>query len=304
MYNSIIIGGGVAGLTAAMYLARANTSCLIIESKFWGGQTALLNKVSNYPAVKETSGFDIANTLYQQVAELGVEMKNEIVTKLKKVKTGYQVTTNKGKYTSNSVIIATGAKTTQLGLQEEKKFVGKGVSYCATCDGNFFKNQPVAVYGLSASTLEDIKYLQNVASSVDWLVPNKTLPTSILQEVKHIKNLTIHYSCEILTLLGDMGLKDIAVLNKLTNKQFNLSVSGLFVSLGRQPDLSWLDIDIKTNKEGYISVDRNCRTSLNGVFACGDITTRKLKQIVTACSDGAIAASYIVKTKKFIRSNL
>lgn len=297
MYDTIIVGGGVAGLTAAMYLARANAPCLILESKFWGGQTALLNKVSNYPAVSETSGYDISNTLYQQVKALNVDMKNEIVTKLKQLKSGYQVTTNKGKYISHNVIIATGAKTAQLGLQEEKKFVGRGVSYCATCDGNFFKNQPVAVYGLSAATVEDIKYLQNVASRVYWLVPNKTLPASILQQINHIKNLTIQYSCEVLNLVGDIALQEVVVLNKSTHKQTNLPVAGLFVSLGRNPDLSWVEVDVKTNKKGYVLVDKNCQTSLKGIFACGDITARELKQIVTACSDGAIAASYIIKNR-------
>lgn len=297
MYDTIIVGGGVAGLTAAMYLARANAPCMIIESRFWGGQTALLNKVSNYPAVKETSGYDISNTLYQQVKLLNVDMKNEIVTKLKALKSGYQVTTNKAKYISHNVIIATGAKTAQLGLQEEKKFVGRGVSYCATCDGNFFKNQPVAVYGLSDATVEDIKYLQNVASKVYWLVPSKTLPTGIVQKLSHIKNLTIHYSCEVLNLVGDIALQEIGVLNKATNQQFNLPVAGLFVSLGRLPDLSWVEVDIKTNKKGYVLVDKNCQTSLKGIFACGDIITRELKQIVTACSDGAIAASYIIKNR-------
>ena len=297
MYDSIIIGGGVAGLTAAMYLARANAPCLIIESKFWGGQTALLNKVSNYPAVKETSGYEISSTLYQQVVDIGVDMKNEVVTKLKKIKSGYQVTTNKGKYISHNVIIATGAKTTQLGLQEEKKFVGRGVSYCATCDGNFFKNQPVAVYGLSSATVEDIKYLQNLVSEIYWLVPGKTLPANTLQQVKDIKNLKIQYSSEVLSLVGDVALHKVVVLNKSTNKQTDLFVSGLFVSLGRNPDLSWVEVDIKTNKKGYVLVDKNCQTSLKGIFACGDITSRELKQIVTACSDGAIAASYIIKNR-------
>ena len=297
MYDTIIVGGGVAGLTAAMYLARANAPCLIIESKFWGGQTALLNKVSNYPAVKETSGYEISNTLYQQVVDIGVDMKNEIVTKLKKIKSGYQVTTNKGKYISHNVIIATGAKTTQLGLQEEKKFVGRGVSYCATCDGNFFKKQSVAVYGLSGTTVEDIKYLQNLVNEIYWIVPNKVLPANILQQVKNIKNLKIHYFSEVLSLVGDIALCEIVVLNKSTSKQTNLQVSGLFISLGRNPDLSWVEVDIKTNKKGYVLVDKNCQTSLKGIFACGDITSRELKQIVTACSDGAIAASYIIKNR-------
>lgn len=295
MYNTIIIGGGVAGLTAGMYLARANTPTLILESKFWGGQTALLNKVSNYPAVEETSGYNISQALYQQVKALNADMKNEVVTKVKQLKNSYQVVTNKDKYLTKNIIIATGATTTKLGLREEQKFIGRGVSYCATCDGNFFKNQPVAVYGIGKTALEDIKYLQNVSSKVYWLLPNRALPNSVLQEIKQIKNLTIKYSCEILNLVGDGVLTGVSLLNKKTNQISSLDISGLFVSLGRQPDLSWLEVDVKTNKNGYILVDKNCQTSHKGIFACGDITSRELKQIVTACSDGAIASSYIIK---------
>lgn len=298
MYNTIIIGGGVAGLTAGMYLARSNTPCLLLEAKFWGGQTALLNKVSNFPAMPDVAGFDITDNLYEQVKSLNIDMKNEIVTKVKKLKNSYQVITNKDKYTSRNIIIATGAKTTQLGLKEETKFIGRGVSYCATCDGNFFKNQPVAVYGLGKTALEDIKYLSNIASKLYWIVPSKSLPPSTLDQIRGLKNLTIRYLSEILSLSGDNILQQISILNKTNNSTTSLDISALFVSLGRQPDLSWLDVEIKTNKNGYILVDKNCQTSLKGIFACGDITSRELKQIVTACSDGAIASSYIIKTKE------
>lgn len=294
-YNTIIIGGGVAGLTAGMYLARANVPSLILESKFWGGQTALLNKVSNYPAVKDATGLDISQALYEQVKEFNIDMKNELVIGMKQVRNLYQVTTNKGKYNATNIIIATGAKTTQLGLKEEKQFVGRGVSYCATCDGNFFKNKSVAVVGFGKTALEDIKYLHNLASKVYWIVPNKSLPNNIVQEIKGLKNLQIKYSCEVLNLVGDSTLQEIVVYNKHNKTTTSLSVSGLFVSLGRQPDLSWLEMDIKTNKNGYVLVDKNCQTNLKGIFACGDITSRELKQIVTACSDGAIASSYIIK---------
>lgn len=294
VYNTIIIGGGVAGLSAGMYLARANISSLILEGQFWGGQTALLNKVSNYPAVKETSGFDISQTLYEQVKALNMEMKNELVISVKQADAGYEVCTTRSKYLADNIIIATGAKTTQLGLKEEKQFVGKGVSYCATCDGNFFKNKPVAVYGVGKTALEDIKYLHNVASSVCWIVPNKTLSQTTLQQVKDLNNLTIKYSCEVTSLVGDVTLQEICLYNRQAKKAESLKVSGLFVSLGRTPDLSWLEIDIKTNTNGYVLVDKNCQTSHKGIFACGDITSRKLKQIVTACSDGAIASSYII----------
>jgi len=293
-YDTIIIGGGVAGLTAAMYLARAGLPCLILEGKFWGGQTALLNQVSNYPALKDVSGFDITQNLYEQVKQLNIEMKTELVVSVKQVKGQYNVLTNKSKYVCDNIIIATGAKTTTLGLQEEKRFVGKGVSYCATCDGNFFKNHPVAVFGLGKTALEDIKYLHNLASKVYWLVPNKTLSAKILQEVKGLNNLTIKYSCEVLKLNGETTLQGVTMLNKHSKATEDLDISGLFVSLGRNPDLSWLEVDIKTNKNGYVLVDKNCQTNHKGIFACGDITSRKLKQIVTACSDGAIAASYII----------
>ena len=126
-------------------------------------------------------------------------------------------------------------------------------------------------------------------------MPNRALPNSVLQEIKQIKNLTIKYSCEILNLVGDGVLTGVSLLNKKTNQISSLDISGLFVSLGRQPDLSWLEVDVKTNKNGYILVDKNCQTSHKGIFACGDITSRELKQIVTACSDGAIASSYIIK---------
>ena len=293
-YNTIIIGGGVAGLSASLYLARANVPCLILEGKFWGGQTALLERVSNYPAVKETSGFNISQTLYEQVKDLNIDMKNELVINAKQVGDLYQVQTNKAKYTASNLIIATGAKTTQLGLKEEKMYIGKGVSYCATCDGNFFKNQPVALVGRGTTALEDIKYLHNVASDVYWIIPNSTLPSNVLQQIKDLKNLKIKYSCEVTNLIGDVTLKEVVLYDKQNKTTKNLKVSGLFVTLGRQPDLSWLEIDIKTNNNGYVLVDKNCQTSHKGIFACGDITTRKLKQIVTACSDGAIASTYII----------
>ena len=293
-YSAIIIGGGVAGLSAGLYLARANLPCLILEGKFWGGQTALLNKVSNYPAVKETSGFDISQTLYEQVKSLNIDMKNELVINVKQANSLYQVQTNKGEYLASNIIIATGAITTKLGLKEEQKYIGKGVSYCSTCDGNLFKGKPVALVGLGKTALEDIQYLHNVCSEVYWIVPNKTLPTNVLNQVKDLHNLKIKYSCEILSLLGEQCLQQIELYNKQDKTTTELSVEGLFVTLGRKPDLSWLDVDIKTNKDGYVLVDKNCQTSHKGIFACGDITYRKLKQIVTACSDGAIAGSYII----------
>lgn len=293
-YNTIIIGGGVAGLTAAMYLARASAPCLILEGKFWGGQTALLNKVENYPAILKTTGFDIAQNLYQQVKDLGIDMRTELVISAKQVDNFYEIKTNKNCYQAENMIIATGAKTNILGLQEEKRYIGKGVSYCATCDGNFFKNQPVAVYGVGQTALEDIKYLHNVASRVYWLIPTGNLTPQLAQEIKNMKNVEVRPKTEILEIGGLTTLNQLTIHNKHTNLTEKLDVDGLFVALGRKPDLSWLEVDVKLNKNGYVLVNKDCQTSHKSIFACGDITARKLKQIVTACSDGAIAASYII----------
>ncbi|MBO5910265.1 MAG: FAD-dependent oxidoreductase, partial [Clostridia bacterium] len=129
---------------------------------------------------------------------------------------------------------------------------------------------------------------------VYWIVPNKALSSSVLKEISGLSKLKIKYSCEVLNLEGDNVLRQVVLYDKIKNTNLTLQVEGLFITLGREPDLSWLNIDIKTNKNGYVMVDKNCQTSHKGVFACGDITSRKLKQIVTACSDGAIAASYII----------
>lgn len=296
-YNTIIIGGGVGGLSAAMYLARANTSALILEGRFWGGQTALLASVENYPGMKTTSGFDIANNLYEQVKSLNIDMRNELVVKLIEDNGKCVIETNKNKYKADNVIIATGAQTTLLGLQNEKRFAGKGVSYCATCDGNFFKNKDVAVYGIGNHAIEDIKYLHNIVRKVYWLVPNRNISLKLMDEIKSLSNLEILYNCDITQLVGEGMLEQIELYDKTIKQNKKLPITGLFVALGRRPDLSWLEINIKTNKNGYIIVDKNCRTSHNNIYGCGDITSRKLKQIVTACSDGAIAATHIISQR-------
>lgn len=298
MYNTIIIGGGVAGLTAGMYLARANTKCLIFEGKFWGGQTAMLNLVANYPALPNVKGFELANNLLEQAKSFGLDMKNEIVTSVEEYKEFIKVVTNKGNYICQNVIVATGAKTGVLGLDKEKAFVGKGVSYCATCDGNFFKNKNVAVAGFGKTAIEDIQYLNALANKIYWIIPNKSLTKQQLKEIENLDKLEIMLSSEVLELVGESTLEGIKVLVKEKNKIINLQVKGLFVSLNRQPDFAWLNIDVRKDKKGYIIVNKNCQTSNKHIFACGDIVSRDLKQIVVACSDGAMASSFIITNSK------
>lgn len=290
-YNTIIIGGGVAGLTAGLYLGRAKVKTLIVEKGFLGGQVALLNKVDNYPAIPSSSGFDIADNLVKQVKQYDIDFATEQVIEVSKNKE-FIVKTNKNTYSAKHIIVATGTKTNNLGLSNEKKFTGRGVSYCVSCDANFFKNKSVALVGNGKSAIQDINYLQNLASKVFWIVPNKELKES--NQLNSCKNVEIIKSSEIIDLIGDNMLSAIKIYDKVKNKTFNLEVDGLFVQVGRQPDTSWLNVDVKKDKYGGLIVNKNCQTTCKGMFACGDIVSRKLKQIVVACSDGAIASSYII----------
>lgn len=299
MYDTIIVGGGVAGLTAGLYLGRAKKKCLILEGRILGGQTALLNRVSNYPALPDVSGYDIAENLIKQVKSFDVEIKNELVIECVENNDEFVLTTNKGKYEGKNLIIATGAKTGVLGLPEEKRFVGRGVSYCATCDGNFFKGKVVAVVGIGNTAKQDITYLLGLAKQVVWFVPSGNLSKQILQDVNN-SNLKIIYSSQILTLNGQDKLQSVTYFDSKQNKAFDMDVDGLFVEMGRQPNLEWLKIEIKKNKKGFVLVNKNCQTSHKRIFACGDITSRELKQIITSCSDGAIASNYIITNDKFI----
>lgn len=293
-YDAVIIGGGVAGLTAGMYLSRAKRNCLILEGRILGGQTALLNTVSNYPAMPNTTGYDISQNLVNQAKQFGAEIKQELVISCEQHGDGFWVTTTKQTYLCSNVIISTGAKTSVLGLPEEKKFVGRGVSYCATCDGNLFKQKTVAVVGVGNTAVQDINYLLGIANKVYWIVPNAILNSRVTDNLAD-GNLEIVYSSQILSLNGEDMLESVECYNTKTKKSFNLKIDGLFVGLGRIPDLEWLKVEIKKDRKGFVLVDKNCQTSHKGIFACGDITARELKQIVVACSDGAIAASYICK---------
>lgn len=290
-YNTIIIGGGVAGLTAGLYLGRAKVKTLIIESRFWGGQTALLNKVDNYPSMPNSTGFDISDNLVKQVKVYDIDFAIEQVINVSKTQK-FVVKTNKNKYTAENVIIATGANVNTLGLNNEKRFVGRGVSYCVSCDANFFKDKKVALVGNGKHAIQDIKYLNEIASKIYWIVPNKTIKENI--EINGLAKLEIVKSSEIRDLIGEELLSAIEIYDKEKNKTFSIEVDGLFVEFGRHPDTSWLNVDVKKDKNGYLVVNKNCQTSCKGIFACGDIVSRSLKQIVVACSDGAIASSYII----------
>ena len=274
MYDVIIVGAGPAGLTAAIYACRANLKVLVLEAMTYGGQIINTPSIENYPALFRVSGFDFATNLYNQAKELGAEIKFEKVVKIVPGKEKEVITSNNS-YKTKSVILATGAENRKLNLANEDKFVGKGISYCATCDGNFYKGQVVAVNGGGNTALEDAIYLADIAKKV-------------YLNIEFILNSTIT------KLNGDDKLTSITLSN---NKELN--IDGLFIAIGRVPETSNFTSIVKTTKDGYFESNEECLTNQEGIFVAGDARKKELRQLVTATSDGAIAAT---KTIKYIKN--
>ncbi len=296
MYDVIVIGAGPTGLTSALYLKRANKKVLVLEAKNYGGQIINANKIENYPGIESISGFDFATNLYSQVKNLGVEIKFETVIKIEKDKT---VLTEKNKYVANSVIIATGATNRKLNIANEQKFIGKGVSYCATCDGNFYKNKIVAVNGGGNSALEEAIYLSSLASKVYLIHRRDTFSgeNKYIEELKTKNNVDFIFNSEIISLEGNKKLESIVVKNNL-NKKMSLKIDGLFIAIGQEPKNEIFKNIVDLDDKGYIITSNDVYTKTNGIYAAGDARVKNLRQLTTAVSDGSIAATIAIKEMK------
>ena len=286
MYDIIIIGAGPAGLTAAIYGARANKKVLVLEALSYGGAIINTPNIENYPVEENISGFDFATKLYNQVINLGVEVKFEKVLKIN----NNEVETNKSKYNTKTIIIATGLNNRKLLLPNEDELIGKGISYCATCDGAFFKGKDVAVVGGGNTALEDALYLSDICNKV-YLIHrrNEFRADSItVNKILEKDNIEILYDSVVTKIDGNNHLENIEINN---NKELN--IDGLFIAIGKIPT-----IDFKKKKkteEGYIKSDELCHTNIENVFVAGDIRNKSLRQLVTATNDGAIAATEAIK---------
>lgn len=292
MYDVIVIGAGPAGLTSALYLRRANKNVLVLESKNYGGQIINANKIENYPGIEEISGFDFATNLYNQVKKLDVQIKYEAVLRITEDKT---VTTNKNTYTAKSIIIATGASNRKLNLENEQKFVGKGVSYCAICDGNFFVDKTVAVVGGGNTALEDTLYLSALAKKV-YLIHRRNEfrgESRYLDEIKNKTNINVITNAKIDKLNGEDKLDNIEI--KSDNEITNLKIDGLFVAIGQEPKNEVFANVVDLDENGYILTKDDVYTKTRGIFAVGDARSKELRQLTTAVSDGSLAASIIVR---------
>ena len=295
MYDIIIVGAGPAGLTAAIYARRASKNVLVLEAKNYGGQIINTLDIENYPVESHISGFDFATRIYNQAKDLGAEILFEKVVEindgdLKEVKT------TKNKYTAKTIILATGSENRKLGLDNEKNLVGKGISYCATCDGAFYKNKVVAVVGGGNTALEDALYLSDLASKV-YLIHRRDEFRGEEKNVELLKeknNIEFVYNSVVTKLNANEKLESILVTNK-EDKTRTIEVEGLFVAVGRIPENENFSKLISLDNSGYIIAGEDCKTNVPGIFVAGDNRTKEVRQLVTATSDGAIAASQAIK---------
>ena len=294
MYDSIIIGAGPAGLTSAIYLRRANKKVLVLEAKGCGGQIANADKVENYPGIAQISGFELADNLYRQAKNMGAEIKFEKVNAVQQDKT---VQTNGGTYRGKTVIIANGAAKRRLNLKKEADFIGKGVSYCATCDGAFFKNRDVCVIGGSDVAVEDAIFLSRTCNKV-YLVHrrNELRAADLLQKELLAKdNVEIIWDSNVSELIGEDELSGLVIKNNKTDETRELEVEGLFIAVGINPVTEMFRGLIDMDAQGYIIAGEDCRTNVSGIFVAGDARRKPLRQIVTAVADGANAIESIQK---------
>jgi len=291
MYDIIVIGAGTAGLTAGIYGSRAGKSVLILEQKTYGGQIINTPDIENYPGLAHVSGFQFAQGLYDQAIGLGVEYKSEGVVSvtdgdIKVVKT------SEAEYEGKAVIIATGAKNRPLGLEKEQEMVGAGVSYCATCDGAFFRNKDVAVIGGGNTALEDAAFLSNYCNKV-YLIHRRDQFRGDEKDVALLRekeNVEFVLDSVPESILGDDMVSGIRVKNVKTDAVTDISVKGIFIAIGQMPDNSVFSNIVKLDDQGYIIADESCETGTKGIYAAGDCRTKTVRQLTTAAADGAVAA--------------
>lgn len=293
MYDIIIIGAGIAGLTSAIYSLNANKKVLVLEKKSYGGQIITSPKVNNYPGLPNINGFDLATAVYNQALDLGCEIKYEEVEKITKEK---EIITNKNKYQAKAIIIATGVVSNKLNIENEDKYIGKGISYCATCDGNFYKSKDVMVVGGGNSALEEAIYLSDICNKV-YLVHRRDefrgqkRSLDILSEKDNVEIIT---NSQVVKISGEQFIEEVEIINNNSETK-RISISGLFIAVGRVPsNVIFKDI-IELTQDGYINSDIDCHTNVDGIFVAGDVKDKKLRQLVTATSDGAVAALEAIK---------
>ena len=295
MYDVIIIGGGPAGLTAAIYARRANLKTLVLEATACGGQIIITPDIENYPAAMHISGLDFSSRLESQANELGAEIIFEEVVGITDRGTEKVVNTDSNSYTGKTVIIATGTKARKLGLDGEDALVGHGISYCATCDGSFYRGRIVAVNGGGNTALDDALFLSNIAEKV-YLIHRRDQfrgDAEMVEKVKAKDNIEIILNSQVTKLNYDKKLNSIEVSDNSGNVQ-TLEIGALFIAIGRVPATEAFAQSIQAAEDGYINGEY-CHTNIPGIFVAGDCRSKEVRQLVTATADGAVAVHEALK---------
>ena len=301
MMKMAIIGGGVAGLSAAIYALRANADVTIFEQYGLGGLTASLDKIENYPSYTSIEGWQLADSMASQAQALGLKVIYEQVVDIKKTDNGFDIITSENTYNFLSVTIATGTKHNKLGIEGD--YVGRGVSYCATCDGNFYRNRPVTVAGNGNNAVNEALYLSNLASTVYVINPSDTFNADqvLVDRLLSAENVKVYYNSSVTSLHGEEKLSSIVVLGQDGKEE--IATDALFVAVGSQPSIDFLRSLSPEKDKAFIKADEHMQTSIEGLFVCGDVSNGPLKQIVTACADGAKAGHYAAAYCRKIAKN-
>ena len=290
MKRIAIIGGGVAGLSAAVYALRANAEVTMFEQFGLGGLVATIDMVENYPSYASVEGWKLASDMANQAKALGLNVVRQKVLSLEKHDLGFKILTDKGEFTFPSVVIATGTAHNKLGVEGD--YVGKGVSYCATCDGAFYRNKPVIVVGGGSTAVREALYLSDLCSKVYVVAPQSSLTAEdmVVDNLLSKTNVEVLYNTTVAEILGEDAVSGVKIYNNGEMKE--IAVNGVFVAIGAIPVTDFVNIAEVEKQRGYIVVDERCQTTVKGLFAAGDVTNGPLKQIVTACADGAKAGAF------------
>lgn len=296
MYDIIIIGGGPSGMTAALYALRANKSVLILEKENFGGQIANSPKVENYPTIKEISGLELSDKMFEQITDLGAEFELENVENIQKNGEIFAVKGNYNTYEAKAVIIANGVKHRTMGLDNEEHLIGKGVYYCATCDGPLFKGKEVYLIGDANTALQYALLLSGYCTKVHmFTLFGGFFGEKVLQDrVNARENIEVMNNMSLMKYVGTDRLEGLVFQNTVTKEVFEYKTDNVFVSIGQLPDNEKFSNLVDLDK-GFIVTDEDMKTKTPGLFACGDTRKKAVKQVVTACNDGAVAAMSAVK---------
>ncbi len=296
VYDAAVVGGGPAGLTAAMYLARADFDVIVLEREVPGGQVAATYEVANYPGVRACSGYELAQTMRQQAEEFGSRFSSANVREIERQGALWELKAGEERIRARSVILAMGAAARKAGFVGETEFAGRGVSYCAACDGAFFRGKEIFVVGGGVAAVEEGIFLTRFASKVTLIVRRDRLscPPSAAARLEKCPGISVDFCTQIKEVRGADTVQEVVFTDTRTKRERVRKAEegfGVFVLAGRVPDTSWLPTQIARDENGYLLTDENGATGTEGIYAAGDVRRKKLRQIATAVADGAVAAA-------------